>query len=804
MISVIDKFCLKGYCLSSPNIPFLIVPLAVLIGVLLALTFIRFKAKEEKKSYVKSHLLDRILFGALRILALLSLLIALATPSMIKETVTQGTPQVTILADNSTSFSLFDTSLAERLQKGLQQYFPVSIRSIAQGERSPIADGILQGMRGNDQLLVVSDGQNNFGRDLSELLLVTSTLNSTIHSVNLRPMKKDAGIAVEGPHQVIAKSEAPFQVRISNVGNVPYSMEVFVDGDQVYPNAEGKFTWRFSLGFHKIMARIRPSGDDFFPQNNIFYKTVKAIPRPKVAFVSELSSPLGEALQGTYDVSIMGDIPEQPALYDAVVLNNINANKLTNGKVDTLAGYLGDSGKGLVVIGGDSAFDKGAYKNHYFESILPAQVGVAKKQPGGEINVVVVIDISESTGFGFSQGSGSTKIDVEKSLASNILNQLSQEYKVAVVAFNHRGFVLSQLAPLSEQYNLSRRIASLKDTGGTLVSAGLQKASALLLKAGGSKNVIVISDGITQMPGDAIAKAKELASQGAKVFSVGVGENTDETFMKLLAANGGGLYFRPSEAQRLSLVLGDTPDGKEESMSLLVVDSSHWITKGDFSLNAKLSGYNFILPKSQGRKLITTDIDRPIVVAGRFGLGRIVAIATDDGSKWAGQLLRKENSKFFTKAINWAVGDFTKDIANDLRVEDTSLGKSSQVFVLADKAPEVKGLEFAKVDAGLYSASFRPVEEGFFSILGGSVAVSYADEYQRLGFNQELEELVTLSGGYMFDPNDVEAMKTALFSLAKRVKMEVVNLRFPFIIIALLLVLADILIRRIRENTGRA
>ena len=68
--------------------------------------------------------------------------------------------------------------------------------------------------------------------------------------------------------------------------------------------------------------------------------------------------------------------------------------------------------------------------------------------------------------------------------------------------------------------------------------------------------------------------------------------------------------------------------------------------------------------------------------------------------------------------------------------------------------------------------------------------------------NPKLEELVTLSGGYVFDPNNIEKIRDVIISMSKRIKVETIQYRWPFIVIAIILFLIDILIRRIRENIG--
>jgi hypothetical protein len=190
------------------------------------------------------------------------------------------------------------------------------------------------------------------------------------------------------------------------------------------------------------------------------------------------------------------------------------------------------------------------------------------------------------------------------------------------------------------------------------------------------------------------------------------------------------------------------------------------------------------------------------MIAGRFGLGRIVALATDDGSKWSGQLLSRANSKLITRAVNWAIGDFTKDIDGDVRAQDTYLGKPTQVRIISSTQPEAAGVEFIKIDAGKYTATLTPENTGFARVLDTNIAVNDYEEYYKLGINPQLIELATISGGTIFDPNDIEAMKNIVIQSSKRTRIETQNARLPLIIAALILFLLNLIIRRIRENKG--
>jgi len=814
MIGLLSKrICFEGYCLAKSHYVYLIFPLVLILLILLWINFVKFKKDEEKEAFVKEHRKDRILFLILRSLVFLLLLIAIASPYKIRETTTEGDPSLTILADNSSSFDVFDKSIALDLKEKLEGYFPTTLKYIASGERSAIGDGILQNAEGDDNILVISDGYNNYGRDLGDIILFTSILNTTIHTVKMEPVKKDVSIIISGPSQVIEQSETTFNVYVNNVGNVAYSkLEVFVDGNEVNLDSNGAFTWRFLRGYHKIMARILFPKEDYFEQNNVFYKSVKALPRPKLLYVTEKDGPLQEALEKVYDVTVENEIPSQPGLYDAVILNDININKISNSKVDLLSDYTSEKGNGLLVVGGENSFDNGGYKGSYFESLLPVKVGIGERKREEKYNVVFIIDLSGTVNFPFRPDSEETVLDFEKAFLLDIIYSLNLDDEISIIGFVSMPHCVPKnlhcvLTPISLMPGLETSIKTLKtpegDTG-TNIALALARARGALEKADGGKNVVILTDGIDTNEGGIMGEVQIMNSFGIKLYTIGVGQFVNSALLQKMAADGDGLYFEPDETEKLKIIfMGDEDEqrcAKAKSGRVLLMDNSHWITKGDLSLNANVGGYNLVVPELWGRKLVATDCDRTIMTAGRYGLGRIVVLSTDDGSKWAGSLLSKENSKIITRMVNWAIGDFTKDNEFDVRIQDTTLGKATDVNVISNEKPEFKGLEFAKIDAGLYSAKFRPGDVGFYQILDATVGVSYNDEYKRIGMNPRLEELVAISGGYVFDPNDIDGIKNTIISMSRRVKVETINYRWPFIIAAIVLFLIDVLIRRIREN----
>jgi len=252
------------------------------------------------------------------------------------------------------------------------------------------------------------------------------------------------------------------------------------------------------------------------------------------------------------------------------------------------------------------------------------------------------------------------------------------------------------------------------------------------------------------------------------------------------------------------VLFGEPDPSKDQDYfnSLLTLDSTHFITQ-DFEPSATISGYNYVVPKPAARLLVTTNKNIPVLVVWRFGLGRVATLATDNGNRWGGELLNKRNSKLVTRTINWAIGDLSRKKQFDVTIRDTTIGKPALVHVVSDKMPKEPGVLFAKVDTNFYSAEVMKNESGYFSVLGSTAAVNYAREYATLGVNEEFTTLVEATGGKVFNVEDTESILELVKAKSRRIKIESIDLRWPFVLLALLIFLLDVAVRRIRESEGK-
>ncbi|MBI2141134.1 VWA domain-containing protein [Candidatus Woesearchaeota archaeon] len=783
----------------------LLIPVAVAIMFLaIRKDFVKLKG-DRWAFYQKVKVRRRLVIFALRSAVVALLIAALAQPVALRQELSSGDPSLTILVDRSRSFDLFDRTEADKQKEELGDNMPVSIRQIAAPDKSAIGDELLAAMLGNDNLLLVSDGRVTSGRSLGDVMVVASSINSTINSLYLEPVKTDLALKVEGPRITTVGIDNEFLVRIDETkpqNSMPlgYNVVVTLDGEKVVDEtSSGTNAFRFSRkldeGYHRIVAQLNAA--DFIQDNNIFYKTVKVEKKPKVLLISKKNSPLEGLFSPLYDLSIAQSLNEVGLSgYSAVVLNDMPANEVD---ADKLSSFI-DDGNGIVVVGGRSSYDKGSYKGTFLENLLPVNVGSGEEASKKFVNVVLLIDISGSTGEGFSTTSSATVEEVEKALALGLVSDLRPEDRVGIVAFNVEPRTVAELERLSANRNeLLSKVPRLVYTGSTLISEGLRGARQMLRDVDGSKNIVLLSDGKSGSMGEDLIAARYASELGMKVYAVGVGEGTNSEHMQAIAKAGSGVYFEPTEAQQLRIIFGSAEAAPTDKMKLEKLNNNHFITR-NVKLNARLAGFNQVVPKPNADVLVATAENRPVITVWRFGLGRIVSLATDDGSGWAAELLNRENSALVTRTMNWAIGDLGRNKRFDVTARDAFLGDEFEVDVTADSMPSDARMPFSKTGERLYSAQLEADKTGWYSFFDATAAANYPLELLSTGYDPDLAVLVQVTGGETFRPGQSDEILQKVRDDSKRLVTRQKSLAWIPLIIALVVFLLDIAIRKLWEG----
>ena len=792
------QFLPFGIQFENPLLLLLIIPAVIFLMIIIRRDFVsRLKRSELRKHIVRK----RLFILTTRSLIFTLLILAMASPFTLQTFFERGDGALTVLVDNSTSMSALDLSEIPALKESLERQIPARFRNFAYGEVSPVGDAALSATTGQDNILLISDGRSNAGRPLGDMFLVAASANSTINAINLSASVADTAVAIEGARLTTNAEENEFSIIVSQIGEPQkYRLDVYIDDDNVLSESYSgsnvfSVSKKFAEGYHVIRAEIDLK--DRFRQNNVFSKTVKVEQKPKVLLVTRDSTPLSEIMNKLYRTTKTETLSGQDIKkYSAVILNNIPESETD---AQALSDYVIE-GNGLVVFGGSRAYDRGGYKDSVFETILPVRVGKGGEGQNDDASIALVIDISGSTRSGFKSGGRTTVKEVEKALAIGILKDLRKTDRVAVIAFNTDAFVVSDLGMvLGREEHIEDRISRLAYAGGTRIDEGIKAARKILAPLEGSKSIIIFSDGRSTGRSDDVYNTKIAADTGIKTYAVGVGEGTDRKHMQDIARAGNGIYFEPGESEKLALIFGEPEDDESENFPVEIINSHHFITY-NVQPSAAVTGFNQVVPKSNADLLVATQQNNPLMSSSRLGLGRIVAVSTDDGSFWSSELLSSKNSLLISRAINWAIGDLGRNKDFDVDVRDVFLGDRMEVSVISGSEPEHDSLNFSKTGKRSYVASFIPKETGIQEFFGASGAVNYPEEYAALGMNPSLEEYVSLTGGKLFNPEDVRGLVEKARADSRRPVSEPTAFSWMLLLAALVVFLAEVSVRLIQER----
>ena len=745
--------------------------------------------------YLKPGGMGKIVRVALKMIVILMILLALASPYIVEERQGSTVPgDITMIADNTESMQIFNASAQNEIYDYLSNRTSVNIDTIT-GTGSCIGDHVVKNIKSGGSILLISDGNNNCGRGLPEAIDFARNLNSTVYLLKQEPIEKDIGISISSDPLAVVDSPAYFHIDVKDLGGLEGDLEVRVDNVIAYTghiSRSGRSTVEFRFntqGSHTVRAEIFTGNEDAISQNNVFYRSVQVIPKPRVLLVSKKSSPLSQLIEQIYSVDVSQNLNDL-TLYDAVVLDDISANELSVADSVLLSDHVAGGG-GLVVMGGLNAFTDYSVRP-LFEQLLPVKAG-GTPQTGKSAGIVLVVDISGSTGELYGTD---PKLGIEKGLAIQMLNNIGPLDYLGVIAFNNAPHVIVPFERYQELSSVTDIIAQLRYGGTTSLTPALEAAHNSLKDFDGGRNVIVISDGMVGDSERALRATSSMSDDGITIYAIGVGGNTDVEFMKKLAAAGEGGYLRPDQAQGIELLFRELKDKeKKDVFPLIIINSGHFITR-DLTINANVYGYNNVFTKQNAQALIKTSDGNPVLSTWRFGLGRVVSITVDNGNNWAPELYDAMNSKVISTSINYAIGN-----PMEIMAQDAEIGEPVKIRVQSDAEPDIiydgERIRFERRGDRLYSAEIFLNSTGFHDLSGYTIAVNEPAEYRELGNNELISEVIAASGGHVYNMSEIEMLIPDIKNKNTAIVREVVDLRSVFMIAALFLYSLEVIIRRL-------
>lgn len=600
-------------------------------------------------------------------------------------------------------------------------------------------------------------------------------------------------------------------------------------------------------GFRDIRARIDPQGGDGYYQNNQLAAFTRVVGPPRtLLLVDDLAEaqhlwPALEQAGVQLDVRRPRDIPVGlgPLLqYESVILVNLSATSLGQGRMEALERFVRDLGGGLVAIGGPDSFAPGGWYRTPLEDVLPLEMQIRDQQRLPQLTITYLIDRSGS--MGMTGPSGVANVELAKEAIIRSLDFLQASDRAGVVSFDTEGSWIAELQPVLDRLGLQRRVATLRAGGGTDILAGLRLAGdAIRQETSLRKHIILLTDGGAK-PDGLVELSEELrrnADVTTSVISIGQGAE----FLRAMAEVGGGNYHEVREIVNVPTIF---------TMETVLASRSYLVEEPFFALQLApspvmsgldglpgLRGYVAASPKQTARVVLAGPgpWHDPLLATWQYGLGRALAFTSDAGSRWASAWTPWEGfTRFWGQALRWTMTAGRSDnlearvqpegqrarLVVDARDEDGDFLNGLQLEAhLVSLQQDTDRIALQQAAPGRYEALFTPAGEGalFINIQGEGLVEGVTQQFAQTagwarGYSAEydsgaggtrgadralLRELAAITGG-----RDMTETPALAFEHNLQAR-EAATPLWPWLLLtALLLLPLDIAVRRVAITRG--
>ncbi|MCH8823504.1 MAG: VWA domain-containing protein [Planctomycetes bacterium] len=690
-------------------------------------------------------------------------------------------------------------------------------------------------------IYIYTDGNFNRGQ-WSRAWDIAKKTETTLHTVKLdRPIPPEVAIS-EVALPSTARTNQGFTARIRLVSNVETEaqLSIFKDG-YVFSNRNTQVSkgetiievpglYFLDKGFHTIEVVIQPVKDTHL-QNNTFQSLIIVPGEARILYVDGnedqmlyLKSALeleGISVDARPDTGVPQTMTELLS-YDAFILCNVPADRLSQRQMQMIRSYVRDFGGGFIMLGGEESFGLGGYFKTPIEEILPVSMPIQKDLLRPSLGLILVIDKSGSM--------AGAKIQLAKRAAIATAEAINPRDRIGVIGFDSESRIILELTSAGNRAAIASHIANLEAGGGTFLYPALEDAYRQLIQSNvRRKHIIVLSDGQTQGFGYQ-EFVQQMAADGITLSAVGIGEGADMQLMEAIAIAGGGRAYFTNDFFSIPQIF--TREALRASKNMLIerlvqpIALTHDALLDEIDVDELplLTGYVATTAKQAADILLVSDSGDPILAKWRYGLGRSIAYTSEAKPRWAEDWLQWEDfAKFWAQLVRSVTGE---DLAQTIAVERNHQRTNTNLLLQADVSDSSGefltdiNLLLTSVDAQGRSNTLdvKRIGPGQFQAQLPSIKYGQAQQFVWHAAD-DLEEIHTFPYGfiYSFSPEhstlganetvfaDIQATGAGqVMSLDNskliipEVTSQIVIALWPYLLtIALLLVPIDILCRRL-------
>ncbi len=693
--------------------------------------------------------------------------------------------------------------------------------------------------RTNKRLVIITDGSETRGDGISARnVLKNENIQTLIYDVS-GGVTSEAGIReISLPQYVNINMNYDVSVIVDSIGSQQAELRLYrgtslvlnekvtlKDGENRYiftdmADKGGGITYR---------AEIVPQDDTFY-QNNTVYGYCYAENLPSVLVVGSGASAenlrnILESAQLNVDVVGTDSTPtsyDALTAYDSVILADVAYNDMNQSFVSALDDFVKYAGGGLITIGGENAYGPGGYEGTPIEDMLPVDMSIKTQSEDPNLAMIMVIDRSGSMS---DNSQGISCMDLAKEAAIRGVKELDDEDMVGVVAFDSAAQWVVELEKVGENRDsIETSIGTIQAGGGTSILPALRAACTKLSETDTKlKHVILLTDGQAETEGysNLLKQARE---DGITISTIAVGPGADTKLLQYIAEEGNGRYYYADRFSTLpEIFVYETSIASKDYLNNedfypSTVDASE-ITQNIDSV-PMLHGYVSTTAKPRADVVLQSEKEEPVLAVWQYGLGRTAAWTSDLSGQWTSDWLASdEGLNIIRNLISYSM---RSDILYDIEVTGEAAGGVSEITakipvnqntseiaatIVTEDGEEYK-TNMSAILPGEYKCTIPTDKEGAYIITveeklnDGTVnayntgfVIGYSGEYdvRKINSNGIINELSSYENIKVITSPDEVYSSELPDTYAER------DITVPLLIMAIVLLILDILLRRFPE-----
>ena len=636
-------------------------------------------------------------------------------------------------------------------------------------------------VQGARRILLISDGNENRGHALTAALRAREQGIAvfTVPAGGTAPLPVKVQ-SIASPQDVFSGERFTLSLQLDSAGAIPARVWITSQGREI---GSAKAELHAGNNAVDVEARIAESGVNLMEVHissagaeQVLFSQAVTVRRPRVLYVAggnEFSPPLLKTLKlAQVDVETAAAFPVTPGAgdWDAVLLDNYPDHILSPEEDAALEKYV-YAGGGLIFIAGNRNAKLAQEPKTPLEKMLPVRGAPPPEKPTA---VVLVLDKSGSM--------SGPKIEMAREAARASIRTLRPIDKIGVISFDETFNWVIPMGPAGNLEDKSNLIGQITANGGTKIYQAVESAfEKIVIEQATHKHIILLTDGVST-PGtqeDFPRLEREALAKQVTISTIGVGDYINRELLEELARKTKGKVHFVENPETIPQIINAEVRSKddlaiqERPVRAVRVRPVEFIDGIDFARSPRLLGFVKAEAKEGSETILRVDIDKPLLVRWRYGLGRVIAFMSDAKSRWAApwvrwtsfgtlwpQMVRDASHRDRTvrAGVRRGTGEGDAvvyyDVLGDADNPTAALRASGPPHILVTAPGEAsRTVPLEETSPGHYEAHIPAGQGGLYRIVSGSSELILPEA----GFYREAEEMKP------------QAVNTALLSEISRV-----------------------------------